>query len=216
VGYSNYAIKQAFKHPQFSVGVLISWLRLRDDVQYVKRMLNRQMPNATNHERGASGGLKEVALYNLIRKFRPERMIETGVCQGVSTYFVLRAMEDNNHGTLVSIDLPNYDKRFTPWIPQGMQPGWIVPERLRNRWQLKIGKSLEVLSALPMTIDAFYHDSDHSYENMKKEFAWAVKHLKQAGAIIADDAWRNNAWTELIETTGARVLSSPFPALVLS
>jgi len=46
-------------------------------------------------------------LYNLIRDTRPSIVVETGVASGVSTAYILQALEDNRKGKLYSIDLPN-------------------------------------------------------------------------------------------------------------
>ena len=59
---------------------------------------------------GGWPGTKEILLYLLIRKYYPEVVVETGVAQGVSSMFILQAMDDNDHGSLVSIDLPNFNQ----------------------------------------------------------------------------------------------------------
>src|SRR5262245_53001084 len=55
------------------------------------------------------GTINELAgerLYAIIRKFRPQLAVETGVCAGFSTAFILQAMQKNGSGRLHSIDLP--------------------------------------------------------------------------------------------------------------
>jgi len=47
-----------------------------------------------------------MSLYFMIRIQKPNVVIETGVHRGVSTSFILQALEDNNKGNLYSIDLP--------------------------------------------------------------------------------------------------------------
>ena len=47
-----------------------------------------------------------IPLYFLIRELKPEKIIETGVHRGVSSLFILQALEDNEKGELYSIDLP--------------------------------------------------------------------------------------------------------------
>jgi len=48
-------------------------------------------------------------LYVIVRLLKPEKVVETGVAAGVSSAFILEAMDDNGIGTLYSIDLPNYE-----------------------------------------------------------------------------------------------------------
>jgi predicted O-methyltransferase YrrM len=42
-------------------------------------------------------------------------------------------------------------------------------------------------------VDMFFHDSDHSYENMLMEFETVWPRLKPGGYILADDVWQNHA-----------------------
>ena len=44
--------------------------------------------------------------YALCRALRPMRVVETGVCYGVTSAFFLQALRQNDRGTLYSIDLP--------------------------------------------------------------------------------------------------------------
>ncbi|MFO8109943.1 MAG: hypothetical protein R6U17_05410 [Thermoplasmata archaeon] len=47
-----------------------------------------------------------IKLYSLIRKNKPSTVIETGVCNGMSSAAILKALEDNDRGMLYSVDLP--------------------------------------------------------------------------------------------------------------
>jgi predicted O-methyltransferase YrrM len=52
-------------------------------------------------------GLKDgLRLYAISRKVAPERIIETGVANGISSLFILAALDENQTGTLYSIDYP--------------------------------------------------------------------------------------------------------------
>jgi predicted O-methyltransferase YrrM len=68
---------------------------------------------------------KILVQYAAMRAFTPAVVVETGVASGVSTYYILLAK--NGRGKLYSIELgdPQY-------LPLGKQPGWIVPDWLRN------------------------------------------------------------------------------------
>jgi hypothetical protein len=74
--------------------------------------------------------------YILMRKVKPKIVVETGVSFGVTSSFILQAMEDNGFGTLYSIDLP-----FE--FATKKEVGIIVPKRLGHRWELILrdGKS---------------------------------------------------------------------------
>jgi Methyltransferase domain len=157
-----------------------------------------------------------IRLYALVRKLRPRVAVETGVCNGFSTAFLLLALERNGAGELHSIDLPEvvgadyvpgtfWEGKQGAAIPRGKEPGWMIPSALRERWSLTVGRSQEELPPLLErlgAIDLFVHDSEHSYECMDFEFraAWPV--LAEGGVLVADDWNWNDAFAELARDTG--------------
>ena len=156
------------------------------------------------------GGMRpevSMRLYGLVREFKPTILVETGVCNGVSTAVLLAALERNRTGSLYSIDLPEYtDTTYeagTFWegkqgavIPKGNQPGWLIPDQYRARWHLIVGRTQDQLPLLLDTlgeIDFFLHDSEHSYECMIFEYQLAWKHLKSGGLLVSDDiSWNSS------------------------
>ncbi len=138
-------------------------------------------------------------LWGLIRERRPERVVETGVCNGMSSAVILEAMAANGCGELVSIDFPEFvePERNTEaiWegkggavVPPGKSSGWLVPDDRRDRWTLLLGKSQDLLpGALTPGVDMFIHDSEHSYENQLFEFRAAWKALRSGGVLVATD-----------------------------
>jgi len=42
---------------------------------------------------------------------KPKIIIETSVASGISSAYILKALEDNDCGKLISIDKPNYNER---------------------------------------------------------------------------------------------------------
>lgn len=165
---------------------------------------------------GSLAGTPTVLLYILLRDLEPERVVETGVCNGASTAVILQALEDNGTGHLASIDLPDFvddrsdDHEF--WegkggaaIPEGREPGWVVPEELTDRWTLTLGKSQDELEPVLEelgSIDVFLHDSEHSYECMRFEYEAAYPRLREGGLLISDDVTWNSAFEELADEVG--------------
>ena len=130
-------------------------------------------------------------LYHFCRASKPEKIVETGVAYGISSTYILKALEDNKFGILYSID-----SVFRPWQKVEMI-GSIIPNELRNRWKLILGKSTEKLTSLLNElngIDIFIHDSSHTYENMMFEFDIAFKKIHKNGIIISDDILSNDAF----------------------
>ena len=160
---------------------------------------------------GRFGYEEGVRLYALTRKLRPHVAVETGVCNGFSTAFLLLALKRNGDGALYSIDLPEiagtdyepgtfWEGKQGAAIPPGKEPGWMIPAALRERWQLTIGRSRDELPPLLErlgSIDLFVHDSEHSYECMDFEFRAVWPTLREGGALVADDWNWNDAFSEL-------------------
>ncbi len=156
-------------------------------------------------------------LYALTRLIRPFCILETGVAAGVSTTLILLALEANGSGMLHSVDLPNYDielgrqhqeyySKPISRIPEGRQPGYLVPSQLKDRWRLHVGRSADVLPRL-MTelgeVDLFLHDSEHTYQNMMFEFHTVWPHLREGGFLLSDDIDWNQAFKEFADKVGA-------------
>ncbi len=126
-------------------------------------------------------------LYDLVHRYTPSLVVETGVARGVSTAYILIAMRNNGVGHLHSVDiLPN--------------AGILVNDDLKDRWTFHIGKSQYILSTLDLNgIDIFIHDSLHTYENMLWEFRWAYPRVKEGGLIICHDVHMNDSFFDFVE-----------------
>jgi predicted O-methyltransferase YrrM len=173
---------------------------------------------ARGHAYGFGGMQAEpcIRLYGLVRDTRPAVCVETGVCNGVSTTMMLAGIARNGAGILYSIDYPEHAGEAYPpdafWpgkkgavVPPGRQPGWIVPEPLRSRWRMTIGRSQEALAPLLDalgTIDLFLHDSEHSESCMRFEYELAWEHLRPGGVLVSDDVTWNMTFEEFAGRVG--------------
>jgi predicted O-methyltransferase YrrM len=157
------------------------------------------------HGAGELSDVKPTFLFLTVRKYVPAMVVETGVAQGMSSYFILKALQINGKGKLISIDLPNRDEKGFSYrdgtcdrvyTPVGLESGWLVPSGLHSFWDLRLGRSSDLLPTMQGNVDIFYHDSEHSYENMMFEFEWAYKHLKTGGILASDDVDWNDAFSD--------------------
>lgn len=129
-------------------------------------------------------------LYAILRKYKPDNFLETGIANGYSATVILSAMKRNGKGSLTSIDIT---KEFE-FFGRRQRVGWIVPEDLTENWEIKIGSTRKILPEINQNFHMFYHDSEHSEENMLFEFDWANSHLEPGGVLISDDIDLNRAW----------------------
>ncbi len=143
-------------------------------------------------------------LYAVVRVCRPNMVLETGVFDGLSSAVILRAMERNAVGELVSIDLPANrtipdatDRMLDGALPSGCAPGWIVPDWLRTRYRLRIGDSKSLLPAVLEQyncVDIFLHDSLHTYEHQLFEYNTAWPYVMPRGLLLSDDIFWSAAF----------------------
>jgi predicted O-methyltransferase YrrM len=148
---------------------------------------------------------KNQIVYAIVSLLKPEIVIETGVAAGVSSAYILKALDRNGQGHLISIDIGQ--KEFDGIVlPSDKPVGWLVPDELRERWTLKIGSSRQLLQPLleEEEVDVFLHDSEHSYENMMFEFETVWKRLRVGGVIISDNVEWNKSFDVFCHGKDAR------------
>jgi predicted O-methyltransferase YrrM len=149
-------------------------------------------------------------LYWLVRQLKPKTIVQTGVCNGLSSAFMMLGLVKNGpEGKLHVIDLPPvFDPKDPAWtakgkvygvvIPEGKSSGWIVPDAYHDRFDVRTGDAKKLLPKLVDEIDSidfFYHDSDHTYDHMTFEFREAKRKLKPGGLMIGDDiSWNASLW----------------------
>ncbi len=130
--------------------------------------------------------------YALTRILRPKVIVETGVFDGLSSACWLLALDKNDHGELVSIDLPAtvavIDSIHTS-LPKGQEPGWIIADSLRARHRLLLGDARELLPPIlsESPVDIFFHDSLHTEDHMLFEYRAAYEQMQADGLILSDD-----------------------------
>jgi hypothetical protein len=153
-------------------------------------------------------------LYVVVRILKPAVVVETGVFDGESTAVILQAMLDGGTGELVSIDLPAVDTIVGSThamedgrLPAGQHPGWVIPDYLRGRLQLRLGDSRallpEVFARHPV-VDVFFHDSLHTYDHQLLEYRAAWPHLREGGVLLSDDITWSAAFHRFCRQQGRR------------
>jgi Methyltransferase domain len=124
------------------------------------------------------------AIWCLVRHLGAQRVVETGVAHGVTSRFILEALEENGSGHLWSIDHPPLEREWHQQI------GIAVDGRFPERWTYISGSSRRRLPRLISQIgeiDLFVHDSLHSEHNVRFEVDQAWRALRPGGAIVVDD-----------------------------
>lgn len=204
--------------------ILIDVFQDEEKVQSVMKEADDAVFMKGEFSYGQSCNYQVLFLYGYVRLAKPDTVVETGVASGRSSTAILEAMNKNEKGKLHSIDLfQKYEgdkpetyvtsegnQENTAFIPDGKMPGWLVPDEYRDRWNLIIGDVKDKLPQLMKDlgeVDCFYHDSEHSYENMSFEFNTAWPKIKKGGLLVCDDYKWNQAFNDFItqHASGSKV-----------
>lgn len=159
-------------------------------------------------------------LYSIVRTFKPDIVVETGVARGASSAFILCALHENERGHLYSIDLPLRETSYKitnqniyeledgqkySIRPDALRIGDLIPEYVKHRWTLILGDSKKRLPELLRRIggiDIFLHDSLHTYEHMSFEYETAWPYIRKDGFLISHDVLWNTAFLDFAERHG--------------
>ena len=135
------------------------------------------------------------ALWLIARRGRIDRAVETGVARGVSSRFILEALEANRAGHLWSVDLPPLLEGFQSSVGAG------VPGALRQRWTYVRGASARQLPRLfgaIAPIDLFVQDSVGTPPTVLVELEWAWRALRPRGWLVVNAVNRSDALARFV------------------
>jgi predicted O-methyltransferase YrrM len=134
-------------------------------------------------------------LYTLTRVLRPRQVIELGVGNGASSYYLLRALEENGEGTLVSLDIAS-------------QAGGLLADRERAGWDFRVidrkrstHDLLRHLADLPPS-GLCFHDAGHKYIAQHFDYTQLWGHLERGGAFVSDDIDASYAFIDFCRQYG--------------
>lgn len=128
--------------------------------------------------------------YLVTRAIAPSIAIETGVAYGISSAYILSALQASGGGRLESIECST-DSSI----------GACVPDHLREPWTVHTGDSLSVLPDVLDNvgpIDLFVHDSWHGYSHMRREYELAWPHIRAGGVLCSHDILATNAFGRFV------------------
>ena len=134
-------------------------------------------------------------LHAIARLLRPEHVVEVGVSSGVSSAYLLAALEKNGRGTLHSVDLPSRPSRSAngrgaSWsLPPGKSSGWAVPFRLCRGWDLRLGDKADVVPQLAQElrrVDLVVYDVPHNEADLVREFTELDPRMPRGAVAIVD------------------------------
>ena len=118
-------------------------------------------------------------LYTLVRSTKPSLAIEVGVADGRSTQVILSALDANESGHLVSVDI----KHDVGGAAVG-HPRWELRTRTPG------GRATRQLRELLEDVEApgfFFHDAGHTYYEQYADYLVAWERMRPGGILMSDD-----------------------------
>lgn len=167
--------------------------RLRQEHDLLVEELERRQQDAALSFPESFGSGREVsfALYSLVRLRRPQRVLETGVADGVSTVFLLSAIAQNGSGSLHSVEVNE-------------NVGSLLSERERHAWNLHVipAASPRAFTEVVARVapDLFFHDSNHLYYWARFEYETVREQLGERCFVTSDDVDKSFAFLDFCST----------------
>jgi predicted O-methyltransferase YrrM len=143
---------------------------------------------------------RRLGWYAMVRARKPAQVVETGTDKGLGTCVLaaalLRNADEGAPGRLTSVDI----NPEAGYLIRGAQPWSSVVD-------LVVGDSLATLRGMEQPVDMFLHDSDHSSEHERAEFAAVEERLAPGALLLTDNVTVTNVLPRHAEATGRRFLA---------
>lgn len=175
-----------------------TWSEARDVKRAVARLRRSRLESLGLHGAQPSdigGGPGNLALlYWLVRVFRPQTVVETGVASGASSRAILQGLFANGSGHLYSSDLSGV-------IPREFS-GLCVDEAMYSRWTLlhegdRVNIPL-ILSGLE-SIDLLHYDSAKDAGEMQWVIEQTTPLLGATAVVVLDDIDRHPFMSDYVQ-----------------
>jgi predicted O-methyltransferase YrrM len=154
------------------------------EIQYAKE----QVAEAKASGISMGGGGEFELIYNLVLASKSQKIVETGVAYGWSSFGILAALHSMGTGHLWSTNLPYPGMVCDRWV------GCVVPEDWKHRWSLLSGKDYDLLPAILQEagrLDCAFYDSAKSYAARRRSYPILWSALKVGGLFFSDDICDN-------------------------
>lgn len=137
-------------------------------------------------------------IYDKVLQIKPKLIVELGTNQGYSTKAFLGALDKNNNGRLISIDIQDF-KNIK------------IPIKFKNRWFFFHDNDLEFSKKFKQecnkidikpSIDILFIDTTHEFNHTLKELKAYTKFMKKNSIYIFHDSNLNSVYHRNDKTIG--------------
>lgn len=136
---------------------------------------------------------RRIGWYAAVRHLKPAVVVETGVEKGLGSLVLCAALLRNRaEGRLGHYYGTDIDA----------SAGWLFTGKYREVGEMLVGDSIESLKRLPVPIDLFINDSDHSADYEAREYETIADKMTSDGIIIGDNAHCTDKLSRFAHRTG--------------
>jgi predicted O-methyltransferase YrrM len=132
-------------------------------------------------------------LYAAVRLLRPEKVVETGVANGHSSFLILAALDRNHSGRLHSFDI---DHRAGALV--GRRDNWSLTVSPEDEASTRLAAAISELAS----VDIFFHDASHHYISQLIEYRTVWPAMSSGGLFVSDDVDDSRAFFDFSEEVG--------------
>jgi predicted O-methyltransferase YrrM len=117
-----------------------------------------------------------IILRDLVMFRRPNTVVEIGTGQGYSTTWILRGLNENKNGEVITFDEVN--RSPYAWDAEG-----IPTDRVRTFE----GTFSDMEKLLPAHIEMVFHDAGHWFEHVEKDLGLVIPRMHKGGLVLVHD-----------------------------
>jgi predicted O-methyltransferase YrrM len=147
------------------------------------------------------GGGEFELIFNLVLASKAQKIVETGVAYGWSSFGILAALNSKQSGHLWSTNLPYPGMNCEEWV------GCVVPPEWKSFWTLLSGKDDEVLPSVlekAGSLDCVFYDSAKSYAARRRSYPSLWSALRVGGIFFSDDICDNMGFFHFAKCVGEK------------
>jgi predicted O-methyltransferase YrrM len=126
-----------------------------------------------------------VVFMELVKKNRPEWVVEIGTGQGYSTMWILKGLNANNRGVVYTFD--NVDRQPYAWDAEGI-----------DDHRVRLFSDFHALDC-PESVDMIFHDAGHWFEHVEADLKPLIPRVTVGGVVCVHDIVHSNDMGEKLK-----------------
>jgi predicted O-methyltransferase YrrM len=162
--------------------------------------------------------------YLLTRLLEPDTILEIGVANGISTLYILEALNKlETTADVRAIDKPQFESHIRKKrgarglsgvggiIPDEKETGWVasINHRSRHGYQYYVGDFTQVLPKIVDSmppVDLAIYDASKDSDEMQMAYEILIQSLSSQGVLVSDDIEVNDTFSQVTEQNDGKAV----------